>query len=119
MSEMLNQHTGEIREAASILGKHMARLCDVAEPDARLKMPKLLPRCHSCAFKAGEHLPNNQATTLMDAIKCVMEGHEFYCHQKDRKGCLCSGWAMMMLAKSKPDFVEKVDWDFSDEEPKP
>jgi hypothetical protein len=96
----------------SELGKNLARICDDAEPAARLRMPELPPRCQSCAFRAGPHLANSSPYTQMDAMKCVVEGHEFYCHQPDRKDQLCSGWAMMMLAKDGADFV-KVPWDFS------
>ena len=91
------------------LGRHLARICDDAEPAARLRMPELPPRCQSCAFRAGNHLASGSPATQMDALKCVLEGHEFYCHQPDREGHLCSGWAMMMLAKDGPDFVE-VPW---------
>jgi hypothetical protein len=95
------------------LGKQLARLADNAEPKARLRMPELPPRCSSCAFRDGPHLASGSPETQMAALKCVMEGAEFHCHQHDREGHLCSGWAMMMLAKDEPDFV-KAPWDFVD-----
>lgn len=95
------------------LGKHLARFCDEAEPKARLRMPELPPRCQSCAFREGKHLASGSPYTQMDALKCVLEGKEFHCHQPDREGHLCSGWAMMMLAKNEPNF-RKVDWEFTD-----
>jgi hypothetical protein len=107
---MRNKATAEGWE----LGKHLARFCDEAEPKARLRFPELPPRCASCAFRAGPHVANGSPQTQMDALKCCMEGHEFYCHEPAREGQLCSGWAMMMLAKDKPDFC-KVSWPFSDE----
>jgi hypothetical protein len=105
-----NRATDEGRE----LGVHLARFCDDAEPKARLRFPELPPRCNSCAFRKGNHVANGSPETQMDALKCLMEGVEFHCHQPDRAGHLCSGWAMIMLAKDNPDF-RKVDWPFSDE----
>lgn len=93
------------------LGRRLATLCDEAELKARLRMPELPPRCQSCAFRAGKHLASGSPATQMDALKCVLEGYEFHCHQSDREGQLCAGWAMMMLAKDRPDFID-VSWDF-------
>ncbi len=105
-----NRGTAEGRE----LGQKMARLCDSAEPDARLKMPDLPPRCSSCAFRAGRHVANGSPETLMDAVKCLVEGVEFQCHEPARKGQPCSGWAMIMLADNRPVFGT-APWSFSDE----
>lgn len=94
------------------LGTHLARFCDEAEPKARLRMPELPPRCSTCAFRQGDHLASCSPATQMDAMKCTLEGTEFYCHQKEREGDLCSGWAMMMLSEDDADFGN-VPWDFS------
>lgn len=100
------------RDAGGIaLGRELARLCDEAEPKARLRAPELPPRCNSCAFRHGRHLANGSPATQMNAIKCVLEGHEFYCREPAREGWLCMGWAMMMLAKDAPNFVT-APWDF-------
>lgn len=96
------------------LGRHLARFCDQAEPAARLRFPELPPRCNSCAFRAGPHVASGSPETQMDALKCVLEGVQFNCHEPARGGHVCSGCAMMMLAKGKPDFHE-VSWPFSDE----
>lgn len=104
-----NRPTPEGRE----LGKMLARFCDDAEPAARLRMPDLPPRCNSCAFRAGPHTANGSPVTQMDALKCVMEGREFECHEPAREGHLCSGWAMLMLAKDAPDFTD-APWPFSE-----
>jgi hypothetical protein len=101
-------------EDGRALGHHLARFCDEAEPAARLRFPELPPRCASCAFREGQHVANGSVAATMDATKCWLEGIEFYCHEPERKGQLCSGWSMMMLAKSKADFI-KVRWPFSDE----
>ena len=95
------------------LGKHLARFCDEAEPKARLKLPELPPRCNSCAFRQGPHVANGSPVTQMDALKCVLEGVEFHCHEPAREGHICSGWAMMMLAKDGSDFRE-MSWPFSE-----
>ena len=102
-----NQRTEEGAE----LGREMARLCDEAEPRARLRMPALPPRCNSCAFRAGKHLASGSPATQLNAMKCVMEGVEFMCHEPARDGALCSGWAIFMLAKDEADFTA-VPWDF-------
>jgi len=94
------------------LGKKLAKWCDDAEPKARLRFPELPPRCQSCAFREGNHLANGSAYTQMDALKCVMEGKEFECHDVHRTDQLCMGWAMFMLAKDEPDFGA-VPWNFS------
>lgn len=91
------------------LGERLARMVDKAEPKARLRMPELPPRCNSCAFRRGAHLANNSPFTLMDALKCVLTGVEFYCHEPAREDALCSGWAMLMLAQDEPNFID-VDW---------
>lgn len=103
-----NEATAEGRE----LGKRLAKLCDDAEPAARLQVPELPPRCDSCAFREGPHVANGSPETLMDAVKCIVEGVPFHCHDHRRPGHLCSGWTMMMLTKSAG--VGKVPWDFSD-----
>jgi len=95
-----NRANAEGRE----LGFHLARFCDQAEPKARLKLPELPPRCSSCAFREGPHVASGSPTTTMDALKCVIEGVEFYCHEPTRDGSLCSGWSMMMLAKDEANF---------------
>lgn len=97
------------------LGREMARFCDEAEPKARLKMPELPPRCASCAFRHGPHTANGSPETQMDAIKCLMEGVGFLCHEPARQGHPCSGWSMFMLAKDEPGFGS-VSWAFSDEQ---
>jgi hypothetical protein len=111
MTKIRNHRTPEGAE----LGRTLARWCDDAEPKARLRFPELPPRCASCAFRAGVHVANGSPATQMDALKCVLEGVEFFCHEPAREGMLCSGWAMMMLAKDAADFGE-VSWQFSNEE---
>lgn len=105
-----NRATPEGRE----LGEHLARLCDDAEPKARLRMPELPPRCNSCAFRAGPHVASGSPQTQLDALKCAIEGREFYCHEPHRAGQLCSGWSMFMLALDSPAELGSVPWEFCD-----
>lgn len=112
MTLVRNRTTSEGHE----LGQTLAKWCDDAEPKARLRLPELRPRCNSCACRDGPHLANGSPSTQMDFLKCVMEGHEFYCHEPARKDQLCSGWTMFMLAEETPNF-RRVPWPFSDEVP--
>lgn len=103
-----NKATEEGRQ----LGAKMAQFCDESEPAARLKVPELPPRCNSCACRKGDHAANGSPETQMDFLKCIMEGVPFYCHEPAREGQLCSGWAMLMLAKEDDKFI-RLPWDFS------
>lgn len=51
-------------------------------------MAKGADTCDDCAFKLGT-TPNQCPTTLLDVIKCVMEGEPFLCH---KNGKACGGW---------------------------
>ena len=79
------------------IGEQLARLTDKAEPIVRAQFPNHTPRCKSCAFTAGT-FPNGCLPTVMDALKCVVDGTPFHCHQEfDDKGVptdLCAGWAI-------------------------
>lgn len=107
--EIRNRATDEGRQ----LGVELARLCDTAEPAARLRAPSLPPRCASCAFREGPHVANGSPQTLMDAIKCVAERTEFQCHEPAREDLPCSGWAMMVLAEPEAEPIA-LPWAFSD-----
>jgi hypothetical protein len=77
------------------LGREMARLADGAEREMLAAYPDQKPRCGTCAFRAGT-VPNACAVTLMDAVKCGVEGEPFYCHKgvidPAAAKVLCSGW---------------------------
>lgn len=81
------------------LGRELARLCDAEEQKQLDQFPGQPPRCDDCAFRAGT-IPNGCPDTLMDALKCVLEGEPFYCHKgmKDQDADpkrLCSGWMVL------------------------
>lgn len=86
-------------------GKQLARFCDQQEQ----KKMTLRPRCQSCAFRAGS-IPNGCEPTIMDALKCSVEGRRFMCHEDKSGQTACAGWLLM---KSKKPF--EVNWPFSDE----
>lgn len=110
MTLIRNKATEEGRR----LGREIARICDNSEPASRLKFPELPPRCASCAFREGTHVANGSVTTTMDAVKCVLDGVPFMCHEPSREDAVCSGWAMMMLA-NEANGSFKAPWPFSDE----
>jgi hypothetical protein len=64
-------------------------------------------RCGTCAFRAGDHLANGSPVTLMDALKCALEGDTFWCHEHDRP---CAGWRALRAAKGQGT---RVPWDFT------
>lgn len=72
-----NLPTEEGRE----LGREMARLATIG----RLHSKNLPEPCHDCAFLGTR--PNGCGPTLMDALKCALEGETFYCHVDDGKPC--------------------------------
>lgn len=84
------------------LGRELARLCDAVEAEDLKRFPNQQPRCNDCAFRAGTQ-PNGCPETLMDAIKCVVEGAPFYCHKGMKEGekpkHLCRGWLTMQGAR--------------------
>ncbi len=50
-------------------------------------------RCLDCAFRLGTQ-PNQNAATLANAFKCIVEGEEiFYCHVN--RGKPCEGYMML------------------------
>lgn len=89
MTRARNIATPEGAEA----GKHLARMCDREEAK---RMP-LRPRCGTCAFRAGTK-PNQMGGTVLDALKCAMEGKPFYCHETKTE-TVCAGW---MILRNKP-----------------
>lgn len=79
-----------------MLGRELARLCDIEEARMRVRFPRLHPRCDDCALRAGTD-PNGCPETLMDVVKCIAENVPFYCHKGVRDGepkRLCAGFAI-------------------------
>ena len=85
------------------MGKEIARLCDVEAA----KQGKD-GRCHTCAFRAGDHIANGSPETLMSAMKCVMERTPFWCHESDRP---CRGW---LLSRQDAGAEREMPWEHCD-----
>jgi uncharacterized Zn-binding protein involved in type VI secretion len=75
-------------------------------------------RCKSCAFRLGT-VPNGCPQTQMDALKAVVEGGKFDCHQHDRRGTFCFGWAAARASVARASVAKGVSpfgtcpWDYS------
>ena len=85
------------------LGKELARLAD-AEPSVFSYL-----RCGTCAFRAGT-VPNGCTATLLDAIKCAIEGVPFYCHEDKAGERPCAGWIML---RGDGSVSGQAPWPFS------
>lgn len=111
---MKNKQSHRICEESIMAGKMLA---ERVQPvfDHILKRGGKDERCKSCAFREGT-LPNRCADTVLDASKCMLEGHEFHCHidMEDGKPTrLCAGWEAARLALGGK--VIKTGVPFSDE----
>lgn len=94
MGHILN----EPDDAGRALGAQMARICE-QEIATRIAEGKSDPaRCDTCAYRAGTYA-NGCVGTLMDALKCAMEGVTFYCHEDDKP---CRGAALMQFDNPQP-----------------
>jgi hypothetical protein len=91
------------------LGYYQSKFADAAE--ARLPLADGRQRCSDCAFRQGTY-PNGNPITQMVAIKCIMEGVPFNCHQETDKPCV--GWALLRRERG-PDGI-RAPWDFPDED---
>ena len=79
------------------MGRHLSRFADQEEPAMLARMPRQLSRCHGCAFTLGSEA-NRSPGTLMVALKCVLEGVPFDCHEN--VGERCAGWLALASAPS-------------------
>jgi hypothetical protein len=89
---VLNRPTREGRQ----IGRLMARFHRLE----MLRHPGQKDCCHDCAFRRGT-TPNGCASTVMDAMKCVMEKVPFLCHAGMVSGegapaGVCQGWLVMV-----------------------
>jgi hypothetical protein len=104
MGKVINEPTREGFEH----GYHLSRFADAEEAKAPLANGR--ERCITCAFRCGTY-PSGSPTTTMDALKCVIEGVPFMCHEDTRQ--ICAGYAL--LRRSDPQRKTEVNWPFSDE----
>jgi hypothetical protein len=106
-----------------LLGQEIARLTEAQEQQALRRFPKHKTRCQSCAFRQGT-IPNGNPNTIMDALKCAIEGRTFSCHQTlDAQGEpteVCIGWLLSQQSGTfdhvRQAIGRRVPWPFSDEE---
>jgi hypothetical protein len=106
------------------LGAQIARLVDVEEAKQRALFPRLQPRCVDCAARAGT-VPNGCEETLMDFLKCALEGTEFLCHKGVPDGetptNVCRGWLSLQMSSSQDpqrSVAQAVFGDFFERLPK-
>lgn len=104
VAHLLGKKVNIADEAGEALGEHLARFSDAEIEKRRRVFPNHVERCATCAFRKGT-LANGSSVTTMEALKCMMEGNEFMCHE--RTDYQCVGWAV--LKSEKP---VKVPWDF-------
>ncbi len=98
------------------LGVEIARLCDQEEAkQARMLAPTIPERCKTCAFRGGT-FPNGCGGTLLDALHCIADGHDFLCHEHGRKGQLCAGYQMMRF---EHPFAIGTDWPWFTQDAEP
>lgn len=90
-------------------GYHLSRFADKEERDNG-PLANGRERCITCAFRMGTY-PSGSPTTTMDALKCVMEGVTFNCHEDTRQ--VCAGYAL--LRRASPESKTVMPWPFSDE----
>lgn len=114
-----NLPTPEGRE----LGANLARFADTAERKLRATMAarnidRPIPeRCQSCAFRAGT-TPNGCPSTVMDALKCLMEGDVFLCHASPQGDDgehigVCAGFQLLGGGEGRSGQPE-MPWGYSD-----
>lgn len=92
------------------LGRLVAQMTEAARPKCERLFPGTPPMCQDCAFRAGT-APNGTVSTLMDAIKCVVEGTPFYCHHGVVDGDpkrLCGGYAVASVSVLLPEVARKM-----------
>lgn len=106
------RHSGKHVNAPSAdgvaLGKEAARFADLEIGKRKQNFPNHIERCSTCAFRLGT-AANGCASTLMDAMKCVIEGRdEFMCHERENHQCV--GYAIL---KRDNDKGPECPWPFS------
>ena len=96
------------------LGDQVARLANIAEACQVANYPNERKRCKTCAFRSGT-IPNGCESTVLDAIKCVVERIPFVCHEKpaqESSSTFCAGW-LMAVAETQGMIPQVMPWDFS------
>ena len=105
---MLDDHKRVTREGRMI-GAELVRLTAKAMVELKAQ-DEPGECCESCAFRAGT-VPNGCQQTQMDALKCVLEGHPFLCHQDPQRNTMCHGWFAARYALNGRTTI--APWEFS------
>jgi hypothetical protein len=103
--------------AGYALGEQLDKFCEVEIDKYKASGLAVPRRCNTCAFRKGT-FPNGCVTTVMDALKCTLEGDtQFLCHEhkKGEEPSICAGY-LLLANNDKPI---KTDWKFSDEYSEP
>lgn len=107
-ARLSGKHVNAPSDDGFALGKEISRMTDVEIDQRKQNFPNHVERCSTCAFRKGT-AANGCVTTLMDAMKCVIEGRdEFMCHERENHQCV--GYAVL-----KRDNAEgpECPWPFS------
>lgn len=100
-----------VSEQAAELGRRLERMAKLGDGlliEQGIEVPE---PCTTCAFRAGS-VPSQCDDTVMDALKCVLEGVPFLCHEP-RKGSrtidrACFGWMRARaFAVAAPDEIDR------------
>ena len=90
-------------EAGAAAGAELARL--VESDLARARESGAPAPCVECAFVKGTQA-NRSGATVMDAVKCVLEGEPFFCHlglkDEDEPTSLCRGYLAARATVRRP-----------------
>jgi len=93
------------------IGEQMARLAQ-REIEKLKAEGEPVECCRTCAFRPGT-VPNGCLQTQMDALKCVLEGVPFMCHQDQKLQTVCHGWFAARQARGIKGSKIPCAWDFS------
>jgi hypothetical protein len=91
-----------------LAGKELARIFQPAIESFEA-IPDMPHRCKTCAFRLGT-IPNQTLPTVMDAVKCIAEKEDFFCHTDTDQ--LCVGYVAAAVASQNTPFV-KAPWSYS------
>jgi hypothetical protein len=93
------------------MGRHVARFVAAALAKRKKRYPNHKEPCGTCAFRLGT-VANRCAATQMDALKCLIEGNQFDCHEKKNEGCVCVGY-FLLAEQTTLRSVGKAPWPWS------
>lgn len=96
------------------LGAELARFATDGEVRLAAQGVDVPERCSTCAFRVGT-LPNGCVTSVMDAMKCMIEHEPFLCHHDKAQRTPCAGFLAIMADAGPESQPGIAPWPFSDE----